>query len=165
MVLINIEDLEKYLSTQGPDTKIYMGADSERINIDGKWMTDYLLSVIVHEDSKHGAKIFGEIHREPDYDKNLSRPRMRLMNEVSKICELYLKIEHLIEKFPVEIHLDVNPLPQYGSSCVASESVGYVKGMTGIDAKIKKESWAATNAADSLKRLLNDKNRNENVHN
>ena len=161
---LDINELEKYLDTQGPETKIYMGADSERIFVNDTWMTDYLLTIIIHEDSKHGAKVFGEIHREQDYDKNLSKPRMRLMNEVMKICELYLKIEHLINRFPVEIHLDVNPLPQYGSSCVATESVGYVKGMTGIDAKIKKQSWAATNCADSLKRLLNDKARNENAH-
>lgn len=150
---IDIDELKEYIDAQSAETKIYFGADSERVNVDNKWMVDYLLVVAVHIDGKHGAKVFGEIHREMDYDRKLDRPKLRLMTEVMKIAELYLKCAEFLENRHVEIHLDLNPLEIHGSSCAVNEAIGYIKGLCGIDPVIKPNSWAASICADRLKTL------------
>jgi predicted RNase H-related nuclease YkuK (DUF458 family) len=40
--------------------------------------------------------------------------------------------------------------PKHGSNCAASEAAGYVLGMTGIEPKLKPESWAASFGADGV---------------
>lgn len=150
---INIEELRKYIEAQSAETKIYFGADSERVIVNDVWMADYLLVVAVHIDGKHGAKVFGEIQREVDYDRKLDRPKMRLMTEVMKIAELYLKCAEFLEDRHVELHLDINPLEIYGSSCAINEAVGYIKGVCGIDPVVKPNSWAASICADRLKTM------------
>ena len=150
---IDIEEVRRYIESQSSETKIYFGADSERINVDNKWMIDYLLVIAVHIDGKHGAKVFGQIEREYDYDSRLDRPKLRLMNEVYKIADLYNRCADFLEDRHVEIHLDLNPLPVHGSSCAVSEAIGFVKGMCGMDPVIKPHSWAASICADRLKTL------------
>lgn len=150
---LNIDELKTFIQNQSAETKIYFGADSERVNVDNKWMVDYLLVVAVHIDGKHGAKVFGEVHREMDYDRKLDRPKMRLMTEVMKIAELYLKCADFLEDRHVELHLDLNPLEIHGSSCAVTEAIGYIKGVCGIDPVIKPHSWAASICADRLKTL------------
>lgn len=151
---LNREEFISYLKTQGPLTKIYFGADSERKLIDGKWKVDYFLAIIVHEDQKHGGKVFGEIHREDDYDTKKHQPRNRLMNEVYKISELFLSVQDIVSDFEIELHLDINPKIIHGSSCVLSEAIGYVKGISGLDAKVKPDAWAASTGADRLAELV-----------
>lgn len=150
---INIEELRKYIEAQSAETKIYFGADSERVIVNDVWMADYLLVVAIHIDGKHGAKVFGEIQREVDYDRKLDRPKMRLMTEVMKIAELYLKCAEFLEDRHVELHLDINPLEIHGSSCALNEAVGYIKGVCGIDPVVKPNSWAASICADRLKTM------------
>lgn len=150
---IDIEEVKKYIESQSSETKIYFGADSERVNVDNKWMVDYLLVIAVHIDGKHGAKVFGQVEREYDFDSKLDRPKLRLMNEVYKIAHLYNECADFLEDRHVEIHLDLNPLPVHGSSCAVSEAIGYVKGMCGMDPVIKPNSWAASICADRLKTL------------
>lgn len=150
---LDIDEVKRFIQSQSSETKIYFGADSERINVDNKWMVDYLLVVAVHIDGKHGAKVFGEVQREMDYDRKLDRPKMRLMTEVMKIAELYLKCADFLEDRHVELHLDLNPLEVHGSSCAVAEAIGYIKGVCGIDPVIKPNSWAASICADRLKSL------------
>lgn len=152
-MIINIDEVKKYIDAQSAETKIYFGADSERVNVENKWMVDYLLVIAVHIDGKHGAKVFGEIHREYDYDRKLDRPKLRLMTEVMKVAELYMRCADFLEDRHVEIHLDLNPLEIHGSSCAVNEAIGYVKGLCGIDPVIKPHSWAASICADRLKNL------------
>lgn len=150
---LDIDEVKRFIQSQSAQTKIYFGADSERINVENKWMVDYLLVVAVHIDGKHGAKVFGEVQREMDYDRKLDRPKMRLMTEVMKIAELYLKCADFLEDRHVELHLDLNPLEVHGSSCAVAEAIGYIKGVCGIDPVIKPNSWAASICADRLKTL------------
>lgn len=150
---IDIDEVKRYIDAQSAQTKIYFGADSERINVENKWMVDYLMVIAVHIDGKHGAKVFGEIHREMDYDRKLDKPKLRLMTEVMKIAEIYLKCADFLEDRHVEIHLDLNPLEIHGSSCAVNEAIGYIKGLCGIDPVIKPHSWAASICADRLKTL------------
>lgn len=153
MKSINIEELRDYIANQGKNTKIYIGGDSERFISNGVWYAEYYTVVVVHIDGKHGCKVFGEISKERDYDQKKNRPRMRLMNEVIKVAELYLKIGDVIDDRSVEIHLDINPNEKYGSSCVITEAIGYIKGMCNITPLVKPDAWAASTAADRFKTL------------
>ena len=146
--------IKEYIEAQGPDTKIYIGCDSERFRKNDMWYADYTLAIVVHIDGKHGCKIFGEVQTEKDYDQRKNKPRMRLMNEVIKIANLYLELEKLIEDRPIEVHLDINPDEMYGSSCVVSEAIGYIKGMCNVVPFVKPKAFAATYCADRLKEIV-----------
>ena len=151
---IDLQEVKEFINQCSKESKIYFGADSERIMIDGKWHVDYLLCIIVHIDSKHGGKIFGQIERELDYDQKLNRPKMRLMTEVYKISDLYLQCAEFLEDREVSIHLDLNPLEIHGSNCALSEAMGYIRGVCGVEPVVKPNSWAASNVADAVKRLV-----------
>ena len=75
---------------------------------------------------------------------------MRMMNEVIKVCELYNQLIPFIDEFNVEIHLDISTDPKNGSNCAASEAAGYVLGMTGIEPKLKPDSFASSFGADHV---------------
>ena len=146
--------VKEYIEAQGPDTKIYIGCDSERFRKNDMWYADYTLAIVVHIDGKHGCKIFGEVQTEKDYDQRKNKPRMRLMNEVIKIANLYLELEKLIDDRPIEVHLDINPNEMFGSSCVVSEAIGYIKGMCNVVPFVKPKAFAATYCADRLKEIV-----------
>ena len=40
MKKINIEEVRAFIESQTPETKIYLGCDSERLRIDGDWYAD-----------------------------------------------------------------------------------------------------------------------------
>ena len=151
---LNIQEIKSFIESQSPETKIYLGADSERYKNNGKWYADYTIAVVVHIDGCHGCKIFGEVQTELDYDAKNSKPSMRLMNEVYKVAELYQKIVDVIEDRHVEIHLDINPDERHNSSIVIQQAVGYVKGMCNVVPMVKPKAFAASYAADRLKELL-----------
>jgi predicted RNase H-related nuclease YkuK (DUF458 family) len=154
MKAIDIDEVREYILRQGPDTKIYIGADSERVKRHGMWYADYTLAIVVHIDGRHGCKIFGEVQTEIDYDQKLSKPRMRLMNEVYKVSELYLKLHEVLEDRNVEVHLDINPDEKHGSSCVINEATGYIKAMCNVVPMVKPNAFAASYCADRLKGLI-----------
>lgn len=154
MKQLNLEEVKAFINAQSPETKIYLGADSERINIDGNWFADYTLAIVVHIDGKHGCKIFGEIQRERDYDQRKDKPAMRLMNEVMKVAELFNRLQDILENRIVEVHLDLNKQKMYGSSCVVDQAIGYIRGTCNIEPKIKPNAWAASYCADRLKFVL-----------
>ena len=156
MKRINIDEVKQFIESQSPQTKIYIGGDSERFNIGTDWYADYTLAIVVHINGKHGCKIFGEVQRERDWDQKKSKPRMRLMNEVMKIAELYMKLHDVLEDREVEIHLDINPNEMHGSSCVINEAVGYIKGMCNVIPMVKPKAFAASYAADRLKYVLDN---------
>jgi uncharacterized protein len=148
---LNIEEVKAFINAQTPETKVYLGADSERFQINGVWYADYITVVVVHKNGKNGCKVFGGIVRERDYDQQKDKPRMRLMNEVMKVCQLYLELEDVFGDREVEIHIDINPNKEHGSSCVINEAVGYVKGMCNVVPMVKPYGWAASYCADRYK--------------
>jgi predicted RNase H-related nuclease YkuK (DUF458 family) len=152
---MNVDAVKDFIMNQTPETKVYIGGDSERIMINDVWYADYTLAVVVHIDGKHGCKIFGDVQREKDYEKNKNRPRMRLMTEVYKISELYLQLADVLEDREVEIHLDINPDERYGSSCVVQEAIGYIRGMCNVVPMVKPRAFAASYCADRLKEIIN----------
>ena len=150
---MDIEKVAEYIRAQSPETKIYLGGDSERFMLDEVWYADYTLALVVHKDGNKGCKVFGEVQRERDFDQRKDKPRFRLMNEVYKIAELYMKLHEVLEDRYVEIHLDINPDEHYGSSCVIQEAVGYIRGMCNVIPMVKPNAFAASYAADRLKDL------------
>ena len=151
---IDIAQVKEFIEAQSSSTKIYLGADSERMKRNGKWYADYTLAIVVHIDGCHGCKIFGEVQTELDYDYKASKPSMRLMNEVYKVAELYQKLVDVIGDKEVEIHLDINPDLKHNSSIVIQQAVGYIKGVCNVIPMVKPNAFAASYAADRLKEVL-----------
>jgi len=150
---IDIEEVKQYINTQTPETRIYIGVDSERIKINRVWYADYTAAIVVHIDGKHGCKLFGEVTRERDYDQRANRPNTRLMTEVYKVSELYLKLADVLEDRLVEVHLDINPDNHHASSNVVSQAIGYIRGTCNVVPLVKPDAFAATYAADRLRGL------------
>ena len=150
---INLDEVKTFIEAQTPETKIYLGCDSERVKVGTEWYADYVLAIVVHVNGNNGCKIFGEVQRERDYDKKQNKPRYRLMNEVYKVSEMYLKLADVLEGREVEVHLDINPNEMHGSSCVINEAVGYIRGVCNVVPFVKPNAFAASYAADRYKSL------------
>jgi predicted RNase H-related nuclease YkuK (DUF458 family) len=150
---LDIDSVKEFISSQSPETKIYLGCDSERFRIGKEWWADYILAIVIHIDGKHGCKLFGEVIRERDFDQKVNRPRYRLMNEAYKLSELYLKLADVLIDREVEVHLDINPNELHGSSCVLNEAIGYIRGTCNVIPMVKPKAFAASYAADRLKEL------------
>lgn len=150
---INIDEVVDFIRRQSPTSKIYIGCDSERFRKNNVWYADYTLAIVIHINSKNGCKIFGEVQTERDYDQRSDRPSLRLMTEVYKVSELYLKLQEVLKDREVEIHLDINPDVNYGSSCVAQQAIGYIRGVCNVVPIVKPNAFAASGAADRLKEL------------
>jgi predicted RNase H-related nuclease YkuK (DUF458 family) len=153
MYKLNLDEVKDFIQNQSPETKIYIGCDSERLRVDGVWYADYILAIVVHIDGKHGCKLFGEVIRERDYDQKINRPRFRLMNEAYKLSELYLNLVDVLVDRQVEVHLDINPNEMYGSNCVINEAMGYIRGTCNVVPMVKPRAFAASYAADRFKGL------------
>jgi predicted RNase H-related nuclease YkuK (DUF458 family) len=153
MYKLNLDEVKDFIQNQSPETKIYIGCDSERLRVDGVWYADYILAIVVHIDGKHGCKLFGEVIRERDYDQKINRPRFRLMNEAYKLSELYLNLVDVLVDRQVEVHLDINPNEMYGSNCVINEAIGYIRGTCNVVPMVKPRAFAASYAADRFKGL------------
>lgn len=151
---MNLEEVKEFIRNRSIETKIYLGADSERFIRDNEWYADYTLAIVVHLDGNHGCKIFGEVIREKDYDKKKSKPAMRLMNEVYKVADLFHSLSDVLEDRHVEVHLDINPNEIHGSSCVIQQAIGYIKGTCNVVPMVKPNAFAASYAADRLKEFL-----------
>jgi predicted RNase H-related nuclease YkuK (DUF458 family) len=150
---IDLEEVRAFINQQTPQTKIYIGCDSERYRVGKDWWADYTLAIVVHISGKHGCKLFGEVIKEKDFDQKVNKPRYRLMNEVYKVSELYLKLADVLEGRDVEVHLDINPSEHYGSSCVIQEAIGYIRGTCNVIPLVKPQAFAASYAADRLKSI------------
>lgn len=161
---IDPNEVREYLKGCGPTTKIYLGADSERFRQDGRWYADYMLVAVIHIDGNKGCKIFGEVQREPDYDAKASKPAMRLMNEVTKVSELYNRLVDVfleLDFYDVEIHLDINSDEKQTSNMVINQAIGYIKATCNIVPLCKPYAPAASFGADKLKSIIAHKAKSE----
>jgi len=156
MKQFDLQEVKDFIVQQSPETKIYLGADSERVKVGDHWYADYTLAVVVHIDGNHGCKIFGSVQRERDWDQKANKPSMRLMQEVYKVSDLFHELSDVLEDRHVEVHLDINPSERYKSSAVVQQAVGYIKGTCNIDAQVKPNAFAASYAADRLKFVLSN---------
>jgi predicted RNase H-related nuclease YkuK (DUF458 family) len=141
-------EIAQYLTEMPENSAVYIGCDSVKYKKRGQWFARYNVAFIIHIASRHGGRIFHFSEVERDYDPKKEKPRMRLMNEVYKAVGTYLEFAEQLEDLPVEIHIDINPDENHNSSVVLREALGYVKGMTGLDAVAKPDGWAASHAGD-----------------
>ena len=142
----------EYLEEASETSQIYLGCDSQRkkLRVKGRsvWFAIYTVALVIHIDGSKGCKIFYITSREPDYDRKLNRPAMRMMNEVYKVAEAYAQIAEYIGDRYFEIHLDINPKEAHGSNCVMKQAIGYIQGVCQTEPKIKPFAFAASKAAD-----------------
>lgn len=153
MKKINLDEVRDFISKQSLQSKIYLGCDSERLIVNNVWYADYVIAIVVHLNGNNGCKLFGEVIREKDFDQKKDRPRLRLMTEVYKVSDMYLKLAEVIGDRQVEVHLDINPSQVHGSNCVMNEAIGYIRGTCNVIPMIKPKAFAASCAADRLKEL------------
>ena len=149
----DIEAVRNFIKAQSAHTRIYLGVDSERIRENNTWYAVYTAAVVIHIDGKHGCKLFGEVTQERDWDQRADRPNTRLMNEVYKVSELYLRLADVLADRLVEVHLDINSADEHASSNVVAQAIGYIRGTCNVVPKIKPWAFAATNAADRFRHL------------
>ncbi|MEM7358221.1 MAG: ribonuclease H-like YkuK family protein [Pseudomonadota bacterium] len=150
------EEIEQYLKRV--EGRVYLGCDSQsfkRFNLKSqryeRWAR-YAVVLVIHINNSQGCKIFSYRETERVYDRQANKPQLRLMTEVYKTVEAYLALADLLEHREVEIHLDVNPSDVHASSVVVKQAVGYVKGVTNLDALIKPDAWAGSTTADFVVR-------------
>lgn len=150
-----IAELVDLLSQYSTSTRLYFGCDSQkRKGPDGKWYAHYATVLVVHMDGRKGCRIFYHLDKSLDFDQKKEKPSNRLMGEVYRVVTLYNQLLPWIDGYDVEIHLDISTDSRYGSSCVASQAAGYVLGATGVEPKLKPESWASSFGADGIGRNL-----------
>ena len=149
---IKADEIQKFMSTCGPGTRVYLGADSIRYKANNQGWAEYTVAVVIHINGNNGCKIFGEITSERDYDQRHDRPSLRLMNEVYKVSEMFQRLAPVLVGKPVEIHLDINPNEMHGSSCVIQQAIGYIRGTCNVIPMVKPDAFAASYAADRIAR-------------
>lgn len=138
--------------------RVYIGCDSVSFKKFNKKTMRYenwckfAVALAVHINNSQGCKAFHYIDTEINYDQIADKPRLRLMSEVYKSVECYLEFAEELEDREVHIHLDVNPNKCFASNAVSKQAVGYVKGVTGIDAEIKPNAFAGSYLADHIAR-------------
>lgn len=150
---LNINEVVAFIEEQPPNTRVYLGADSERYLENKTWWAEYTVAVVVHIAGRHGCKIFGEVSRERDFDQKVDRPSMRLMNEVYRVSEMFQRLQPALVDREVEVHLDINPNEMHGSSCVINQAIGYIRGTCNVIPMVKPRAFAASYAADRLKSI------------
>ena len=151
---IDLNEVEEYLQGCSDETRIYLGCDSRVFyNSHRDRMVSYTTAIVVHIDGCRGGKLFYQNDVEHDRSPSRKKPSVRLMTEVYKVSDLYLRlideVDSCIEK-DIEIHLDVNPKQEYKSSAIISEALGYIRGVCQTEAKVKPEAWAASTVADAF---------------
>jgi predicted RNase H-related nuclease YkuK (DUF458 family) len=144
--------IRDFINKQSPETRIYIGVDSERVKVDNAWHAVYTAAIVIHVDGNHGCKLFGEVSRERDYGP-VDRPTTRLMTEVVKVSELYQKLADVLVDRPVEVHLDLNPDEYHVSNSVVQQAIGYIRGTCNVIPLVKPRAFAATYAADRMRVL------------
>lgn len=149
---IDIDEVIAFINNQGPNTRVYLGADSVRFKIQRVWWAEYTVAVVVHLDGRHGCKIFGDVTRERDYDQRADRPSLRLMNEVYRVSDMFQRLSPALADREVEVHLDINPSEMAGSHCVIQQAIGYIRGTCNVIPMVKPRAFAASYAADRIMR-------------
>ena len=143
-------ELKDIISKTSVESKIYLGCDSARYKKDGIYFAKYTVVLVIHIEGKHGCKVYHYSESKKDYDNNLGKPIMRMLEEVMCITRLYTELEDDLIERDVAIHLDINPNKDHGSSCALQAAKGLIIGYTGIEPKFKPEAFAASCAADRL---------------
>ena len=158
---MDLPTVQEFIKSQPNSSKIYIGCDSSTYKKGGVWWADYITVVVIHMSCPQipgrmvGGKIFGRLERERDYTVDKGKPNLRLLTEVQKASILFTELSEAIGRRQVEIHLDINQDPAHASQAVAQQAIGYIRGVCGLEPKIKPEAFAASYCADRFMRVKN----------
>jgi len=149
-VNMDLDTVRRYINEQTPESKFYIGCDSDtHRRKDGRFYGTFVSVLVIHKNGNNGCKLFGKVEIEPIFINN-GNHNLRLMTEVYKAAELYTHLEDVLKDRKVEIHLDINPDSMHKSHIILSQATGYIRGVCGIIPKIKPDAFAASYAADRL---------------
>ena len=132
--------LEDVTKTDLP-LKFYIGADSQY----AYKKVVYSVVLVMLKEGQGGIGYYRRI-----FDKGVITTQQRLFQETYYAVDLAVKINPLLESIGrkiEEIHTDLNPDPNYLSSTMINQCLGYIKGM-GFKGITKPNSWAASSVAD-----------------
>lgn len=151
---INMEEVNEFLSGCSEKTAIYVGCDSQVFyDKSGTRMAKYTTAIVIHIDGCRGGKLFYETSTERDFSPNKKKPSIRLMNEVYKVSDVYLRLtneaENCLDK-DIEVHLDISPKKENKSSEVVREALGYIQGTCQVEPILKPDAFAASAVADNF---------------
>ncbi len=145
---LDYEIVRQHIIKSSKETSIYVACDSKVKKTSAKkghkLFAIYSTVVIIHLDSCRGCVIYGRNDTLSFYGSL----KQRLMQEVYFATEAALEVVDAVGDRHFEIHLDINPDARYKSNIAVKEACGYVRGMLGLDPKLKPESLMASNAAD-----------------
>ena len=148
---MELKEIVKQINESSSKSKIYIGCDSEVVKRGKRKVKKvrYTTVIVIHIDGCKGGKVFSIFEQDligkgQEYKR---KPQLRLMNEVYKVSDVYLELAPLVDR-EIEVHLDLNPDERHLSNKVVNQAVGYVKGVCGVDAKLKPDAWAASACAD-----------------
>jgi predicted RNase H-related nuclease YkuK (DUF458 family) len=144
MLVKDFDVAKEAIKNSSQTSSVYIGSDSIRFKKEGAWYARYSTVVILHMDSNKGGKIYYRTIVKPDY----GNIRARLMTEVQEVVEVAEEVIDSVGERHLEIHLDLNADPKHKSNVAVKEALGWVRGVTGLQAKIKPYSFAASYAAD-----------------
>lgn len=158
--VLNWDEVAEFIRNTSEQTTIYVGVDSKRFLKGGgksgeprRYFASYAKVIVVHIDSKHGCKLFGEVVTLPEFEKSAKKGmRMRLMQEVYMAGEMAGMLQPMVGKRVLQVHLDINRSPEHDSNSVMKEAIGYIRGLCGIDPIVKPDSLAAMACADYITR-------------
>lgn len=151
---IDHQEVLDFLATCDTNTKIYIGTDSERFKIDGKWYADYVSVLVVHINGNKGARIFAKVEREADFDQRASKPFQRMMGEVYRSAALYQEFKDILYDYEIEVHCDISRYEDCGSNVAAKAAIGYIQGTCNVIPLLKPLAFGASYAADRAKEVL-----------
>lgn len=144
--MYDLEEVKDYIQNSSKESSIYIGCDSKRFGRKDKRFVAYACVILIHLDTKHGAKMFKFERVERDFGSL----RQRMINEAVFACEIGYAVREIAGDRTFEIHLDINPDKRHKSSVAIKEATGMVLGMFGENPKVKPEAFAASTAADRL---------------
>lgn len=131
-----------------PTAKIYLGADSQRMQNNTVKFATVLVLHYFDNGTGRGANVFSDVSFEEVIDSKLSRPFNRMMTEVNKVTELYKHFEDVLMDKDFEIHIDVSPEDKHGSSVAYNAARGVIWGLIGVEPVTKPHAWCASTTAD-----------------
>ena len=134
---IVLEDVSKTEAS----LKFYIGADSHY----AYKKVVYSVVLVMLKKGQGGIGYYKRI-----FEKGVMTTQQRLFQETYYAVDLAVQINPLLESIGYkieEIHTDLNPDPNYLSSTMINQCLGYIKGM-GFKGITKPNSWAASSVAD-----------------
>ncbi len=148
----DVEEIKKYIE-DNPKAKIIIGGDSQKVSRKGKKRSNpresrFVTAVVVYQKDKN--KVFYEVTREKDFDKDPGKPFNRMMNETYKVADITLKLMDVLVDRDFACHLDISPHEYNGSNVAMGAAIGYIWGVIGIEPVLKPLSWCASCVSDHI---------------